>query len=172
MVTPLRIFLNARCRNGVLKLSFQHLSQPVEPLGQQFPRAGDVQADEIPAGLAVYRPGVYAQFRLFEQLRLQLVGRKPRCPAVDPHQICSLQRQHRVLRQVAVEILPQESVVVVQVFVERIEPFGAFVVGCDQRFDGEGADLPGFVDLERVPDPCPQGRIRREDVGDLATPRG
>ena len=41
-----------------------------------------------------------------------------------------------------------------QVFVERIEPFGAFVVGCDQRFDGEGADLPGFVDLERVPDPC------------------
>ena len=54
-----------------------------------------------------------------------------------------------------------------QVFVERIEPFGAFVVGCDQRFDGEGADLPGFVDLERVPDPCPQGRIRRKDVGDL-----
>lgn len=46
-----------------------------------------------------------------------------------------------------------------QVFVECIEPFGAFVVGCDQRFDGQGADLPGFVDLERVPDPCPQGRI-------------
>ena len=42
VLTPLRIFLNARCRNGVLKLSFQHLSQPVEPLGQQFPRAGDV----------------------------------------------------------------------------------------------------------------------------------
>ena len=56
----------------------QNPFQAVETLGQQFARAGDVQADEAFARGAVHGPGVDVQAAFVQQPSGERVGRQPR----------------------------------------------------------------------------------------------
>lgn len=58
----------------------QNPFQAVETLGQQFARAGDVQADEAFARGAVHGPGVDVQAAFVQQPSGERVGRQPRGP--------------------------------------------------------------------------------------------
>ena len=135
-------------------------------------RTGDVQADETLAAGPVEGAGADHQPSLIEQPFRKPFRTRTGGPAVDPCQIGAFERQDGVLRQVFLEIPPQEAVVFPEVCPQGVEPLRSLVVGGRQCRYAQRVDVADFVVIDRPVDAASHPFVGGDDVGDLHPGQG
>jgi len=143
------------------------MADSFQPLKQQLPGTGDVQANEAPLRFPIHFPAVDEHPPLLFQQADNLCGGKPQSGTIYPDQVGPLQRHHTELRQTFGQHIADNLVIPVKVELQFLQPFLPAVISRFQGIHGKGIDVTHLIDVDGLVNLLPDFFIRRDDIGYL-----